>query len=118
MSNERLGDVMEIEVITRMYDLLLWLLPHIEKFPRSHKFTIGDRIENSTLDVFDLLLEAKYASQKADILRKANLKLEQLRFLMRLSKDLGMLSVKSHLHGCRLLNEVGKQVGGWMKSVK
>ncbi len=29
------------------YQFLLWLLPTIEKFPKSHKFTFGDRIENT-----------------------------------------------------------------------
>ena len=27
------------------YQFLMWLLPTVEKFPRSHKFTLGDRIE-------------------------------------------------------------------------
>jgi hypothetical protein len=26
------------------YQFLVWLLPTVEKFPKSHKFTIGDRI--------------------------------------------------------------------------
>jgi hypothetical protein len=29
------------------YQFLTWLMPTVEKFPRSHKFTIGDRIENA-----------------------------------------------------------------------
>ena len=28
------------------YQFLAWLVPTIEKFPKSHKFTIGDRIES------------------------------------------------------------------------
>lgn len=31
------------------YQFLTWLVPAIEKFPRSHKFTTGDRIETSHL---------------------------------------------------------------------
>jgi len=27
------------------YQFLLWLLPTVEKFPRNHKFTLGDRVE-------------------------------------------------------------------------
>ena len=27
------------------YQFLVWLVPTIEKFPKSHRFTIGDRIE-------------------------------------------------------------------------
>jgi hypothetical protein len=26
------------------YQFILWLLPAVEKFPRAHKFTLGDRV--------------------------------------------------------------------------
>ena len=32
------------------YQFLFWLLPTVEKFPRSHKFTLGDRIETIALE--------------------------------------------------------------------
>ena len=32
---------------------LAWLLPTSEKFPKSHKLTIGDRIESFALDVLE-----------------------------------------------------------------
>ena len=35
------------------YQFLAWLVPTIEKFPKSHKFTIGDRIEMIALDVLE-----------------------------------------------------------------
>ena len=31
------------------YQVLAWLLPTVEKFPRSHKFTLGGRIETTAL---------------------------------------------------------------------
>jgi len=37
-------------VITKHYDLLMWLLQQVPKFPRSHKFVLGDRIQNHALD--------------------------------------------------------------------
>jgi hypothetical protein len=33
------------------YRFVVWLVPTIDKFPKSHKFTIGDRIETAALDV-------------------------------------------------------------------
>ena len=36
---------------------LLWLVPTVEKFPRSQKFLLGDRIQGTTLD--ELLIEAR-----------------------------------------------------------
>jgi hypothetical protein len=38
------------------YRFLAWLVPTIEKFPKSHKFTIGDRIETVALDVLEALI--------------------------------------------------------------
>ena len=32
-------------VIPKTYDLLVWLLPVLAKFPRSQKFLLGDRLQ-------------------------------------------------------------------------
>jgi hypothetical protein len=47
------------------YQFLAWLVPTIEKFPKSHKFTIGDRIEMIVLDVLEALIEV-HLHQGAD----------------------------------------------------
>ena len=75
----------EVDAITKLYDFLLWIIPKLEKFPRSQKFLIADRIETVLLDILDLLIEASYSKKKSKLLRSANLKLEQLRYI-RLSK--------------------------------
>lgn len=66
----------EVEAVTKMRDLIKWLLPQIAKLPRSHKFTLGDRIINLSLDVLELLIEATYTQKKQQILRQSNLKVE------------------------------------------
>ena len=40
-----------------MYQFMLWLIPTVEKFPRSQKFLLGDRF-NTALDVLERLIEA------------------------------------------------------------
>jgi hypothetical protein len=32
--------------VMKAYDVLLWLINHVGKFPRSHRFALGDRIES------------------------------------------------------------------------
>jgi len=76
----------EVDAVTKLYDFLLWMIPKIEKFPRSKKFVLGDRIENLMLDILGLLIEADYSGKKQQVLRDANLKFENLRYLIRLSK--------------------------------
>ena len=61
----------ELTIITHTYDLRVWTLQHTEKFPRSHRHELGRWIENKMHELFDLLIEAKFTSQKAEFLRKA-----------------------------------------------
>ena len=35
----------ELTVITKTYDLILWSCNHTSKFPRNHRFVLGERIE-------------------------------------------------------------------------
>ena len=35
----------ELVVITKTYDLILWSCNHTGKFPRNHRFVLGERIE-------------------------------------------------------------------------
>ena len=102
-------------VITKLYDLILWLMQQIPKFPRSHRFVLGDRIERGVLDVLDLLIEAAYTRHKADLLKRANLQLEQVRYLIRLSKDLELLSLRQYQYVAQHIDEVGRMVGGWLQ---
>ena len=53
------------------YQFLLWLGPTLEKFPKSHKFTLGDRIQNQALDVLEALIEATYTREWVLHLRRA-----------------------------------------------
>ena len=35
-----------VQAIPKLYDVIMWLMGRVEKFPRSQKFTLGDRIVN------------------------------------------------------------------------
>ena len=39
-----------------MYRLVLWLVPTVEKFPRSQKFLLGDRLQITALDATGRLI--------------------------------------------------------------
>ena len=108
----------EVDAITKLYDYILWLVPKLEKFPRSQKFLLADRMENLLLDILELLIEAAYSRNKSASLRSANLKLEQMRYLIRLSKDLRLLDLKSYEFSARAINAIGISIGGWLKYSK
>ena len=41
-----------------MYRFVLWLVPTVERFPRSQKFLLGDRLQATALDVLERLIDA------------------------------------------------------------
>jgi hypothetical protein len=108
----------EIDAITKLYDYLLYIIPVLEKFPRSQKFLIGDRIETLLLDTLELLINAAYSKRKYGTLKTVNLKLETLRYLLRLSKDLKLITPKGYEFSARAVNDIGVSVGGWLKYAK
>ena len=99
-----------------MYRLLLWLVPTIEAFPRSQKFMLGDRIQSIALAVLEALIDATYSRSRDRQLSEANLGLEKLRVLFRLAKDLHHIDLRRYEHAARTLDEVGRMVGGWIKT--
>ena len=105
----------ELPALARWYELLCWLLPTTEKFPKRVRFTLVNRIDNLALDMVEDLVEARYTRNKQMILRRANLRLEKLRILLRISCDQHHLSHKTYEHAIRSLNEVGRMLGGWIK---
>ena len=44
--------------------LLRRVIPHLDKFPRQRRFTLGDRIETALLDVLESLVAAAYSRDK------------------------------------------------------
>ena len=106
----------ELKIIQDFYDFMLWMIRHIEKFPRHQRYSLGTSIEKRLQKILELFLRAKFSKQKRQILSDTNIELEILRFQLRLAKDLGVLTVKSYGFGSNCLHEIGSQTGGWLKS--
>ncbi len=46
--------------VEKTRQFVAWLILTLEKFPRSQKFLLGDRIQVTALDVLEQLIEATY----------------------------------------------------------
>ncbi len=106
----------DLPIFVKWMDFLKWLLATTEKFPKRARFTFSDRINNLALDMVEELVEARYTKHKISSLQRANLRLEKLRMLMRISYESKFLSHKAYEYSIYAMNEIGKMIGGWMKS--
>ena len=104
------------QAVQRCHDLIVWLIPQLDHFPRARRFTLGDRLESRLLDILEDLVEAAYSRQKAGALTRANRRLEVVRHLWRIALELKTIPLKRYEYGIKLMDELGRQLGGWLKS--
>jgi len=107
-----------VVIIEKFYQLMVWTVPKLGKFPRDQRFLLADKIQTIMTEVLESLIVAAYSKKKIAILREVNLKLEKLRFLSRLAKDLKYINVKGYHYFNNNINEVGRMVGGWIKKIE
>ncbi|OQY98365.1 MAG: hypothetical protein B6D35_12420 [Candidatus Brocadia sp. UTAMX2] len=104
----------DIAVLPVLYDLIVWFSGKLGAYPKKFRYSQGERIFNILLDILERLIEARYSSKKkSHFLRQANISLEKLRYLVRLSKDLQCISIKEYEYMANKLHEIGCMVGGW-----
>lgn len=105
------------KVVHDCHATLRWLLPQLDKFPRSRRFTLGERIESLLLQVLERCLEAAYAParDKKRALQRASQQLGVVKHLWRLAMELKVIAPNTYSHGSKLLVELGDQIGGWQR---
>jgi hypothetical protein len=99
-------------IAVRMESLLAWVAERVAKFPRDHRFTVGDSLLHACLDVTEHLIEASYRRDKRADLTAASRGLVRARVLMRLAHTLRCVSEAQHLHFAQESDEVGRMLGG------
>ncbi len=82
----------------RMEDLTVWAVERAAKFPRDHKFTVGDKWVETCLDVTTLLTEASFVRDKLPLLAQASRALTRARVLCRIAQRLKLLTPAQREH--------------------
>ena len=108
----------ELSVIQKTHDLIQWMVPMINKLPRDHKFTLGDRITSNLYLLLETLLKARYSSEKKDELKQANLCLDIQREQLKILMGFNLIDSRRFLHASELINHVGVEIGGWLRQQK
>ena len=92
----------------------------------SHNFSKKDRhslslkCENLILDILELIFLALYIQNKFNkikVLNKISNNLNTLKIFIRLLKEIKALDFKKYLLLQQKIDEIGKMLGGWIKSI-
>ena len=99
-------------------DLLSLAVRVQEQMPRSVKRSLGDKISQHIVEMLDLMALAN-ATKQAERAAYINQLLKHLRaatVILRVSHDSRYVSHKLWGESVQLLDSIGKQGGGWLKS--
>ena len=105
----------ELPVIQRIYDFTLWLVPILNRWPRDHKFALGDRMVSGAYDLLEGLVGCRYLKDKERRLAAMNGLLDRLRYQIRLAHDLHLFDAKRYAFAAQSLDGIGNELGGWIK---
>lgn len=105
----------EPRVVTCLHDLSVWYLQRTNRFPKNWRVTLGDRIDTLLIDALTTAQRARLRTEKIDLLIHLNEQLDVLRTLTRLSVALECLQGRHYEYVARQIDEVGRQIGGWIR---
>jgi hypothetical protein len=107
----------DMVIMTRTFDLLNWILPKAERFPRLYRFTVTQRLMDATLDFQEELFTAqnKRGQQRLHCLNQCDMYLNRVRLYLRLAHHWHWLSDGQYEHVSNMVAEIGRLLGGWMK---
>lgn len=104
-------------IFTRTYDFISWLLPLAEKFPRSQRFVITQRLQNAALNFQESIIEANSLRDglRVEKLNVADAELRKVRLYLRLCEQWKWINPGQYRHVSEMVLEIGRLLGGWKK---
>ena len=107
----------QLVVLTRMFDLLAWLVPKTERFPRLYRHTVSQRLLNAALDVQEHLFQARSqrGRRRTSELAEADAALDAVRLYLRLAHHWHWLSDGQYQPLSQMVAEIARLLGGWIK---
>lgn len=114
------SDSLTIPLVHTTYEYYKLFHQFIKLFPKSEKYSLGVRIENVILDTLELALSAAYAPsvERPALLKTLDAKVQLLKTLTRLAHEVRAMDDKKYLALQEKLQEMGKMVGGWLRSTR
>lgn len=93
------------------------LIPILQKFPKTQRYTLAENIEKETLACVRLIFEAEYVKdRRMDALKNLRTNLHVITFLLRVSRKSSFITDGVYEKLVRETSEMGKITSGWIKN--
>lgn len=102
----------------KTYDMIQYGYVALRQFPKSEKYALANDIKQCMHKFLGLIITADKKYYKKTTLQELDVELAKLKVFIRLSKDLSFLPLRKYEIWSSYLVEIGKMIGGWLKSTK
>jgi len=105
-------------IFDQSYQLSLEIFKETMKFPKSQRYVISQRLQESAIQFIEEITLGFNSPEKLSALNRASDQLERLRILSRITFELNFWSFRVYGRLNKMINEIGKMLGGWIKKEK
>jgi hypothetical protein len=111
--------VLDIPLFHKTCDLYKLLYRYQLRIPKNQRYTLWQQSENETLVLLKTIMQVGYSKpqERKELLHAVSSQVDLLKVFIRLSKDLMIIDLKQYLELEKILQEIGRMVGGWLKVV-
>jgi len=89
----------------------------VRQFPKLERHVLGAEIRCTMWAILRLIVVCNKRYHKKTTLQDLDAEIDLLRSQVRMAKSMGHLDFKKYEHWARLNDEIGRMVGGWVKSI-
>lgn len=107
----------ELKILQKIFDMMEYGYGALSQFPKSEKFALVTDVKHSMDRLLERSIEAQKKYYKKTTLQDMDVEIAKLRAYLRLSYQLGFLPMKKYEIWSEKVVEIGKMLGGWLKSV-
>ncbi|MBE3584824.1 MAG: diversity-generating retroelement protein Avd [Thermoanaerobacter sp.] len=108
----------ELKIRQKCEDMIHYGYAALRQFPKSERYTMAADIKKSMYRLLALIIAANKRYHKKTTFQEMDIELDFLRSLIRLAMQLGFLPFKKYENWAAMLNEIGRMLGGWLKSLR
>jgi hypothetical protein len=99
-------------------DMMKYAYQALRDIPRDYRYTLGADIRASMNQLLRLIVQCGKRYHKRSTLEDLDVELDALRSLIHVAVENRVITVREFEHWSGLLNELGRMVGGWLRSVR
>ncbi|OOE71715.1 diversity-generating retroelement protein Avd [Salinivibrio kushneri] len=108
----------ELTIQTKTREMMTYAFSALRQFPKSERFVLAAEIRQCIYKILRLTIVASKRYHKKTTLQDLDVEVTTLRDMVRIALDLRYIDMRRYEIWQRHIAEIGKMVGGWIKSIK